>query len=310
MVHVPVLAAEAIAWLGVRGDGVYVDCTTGAGGHSALIAERIKEFGKGRGRLVALDRDPAAVSLARERLGGFAQATVVHASYAELRSVLQGLGIARVDGVLIDAGVSSMQLDEAARGFSFQQEGPLDMRMDTTRGETAAEYLAGISEAELARVLREYADVRPAKRIARAICERRSAGAIQTTRDLAEAVSALFPYVQGTPDEVRQVFQAIRIAVNDELGQLRAGLEASLEVLGAEGRLVVISFHSGEDRVVKELFRKHGRAKEVLAPDGRVMEVIPARLRVLTRKPVTAGAEEVKANPRSKSAKLRAGEKV
>jgi 16S rRNA (cytosine1402-N4)-methyltransferase len=303
--HVPVLAAEVLHWLNLKSDGIYVDCTAGAGGHAALIAERIP-----RGRLVALDRDPTAADLARTRLAEYPGAEVVHANYARLGEVLSERGLDAVDGVLLDAGLSSMQIDTAERGFSFQEEGPLDMRMDTSQGPTAAEYLAMVDEAELARVLKEYGDVGPSRRIASAIVARRRRGQMQTTRDLAEAVGEALSFVRGTPEETRTVFQAVRMAVNDELLSLARGLEQAVAALRPGGRLVVIAFHSGEDRVVKNVLRDGARVRRELHPDGRVRAVHPPLLRILTPKPVTPTADEVRSNPRAHSARLRAAERL
>ena len=303
--HIPVLAAAALDWLGIKGDGVYVDCTAGLAGHSTLIASRLTT-----GRLIALDRDPASVEIARDRLAGFPNAVVVHGNYGELKAVLAGLGVNEADGVLIDAGFSSMQLEDARRGFTFQQEGPLDMRLDTTSGETAGEFLASVGEVELARILKEYGDVRPARRIAAAIVRRRDRGAMATTGDLAGAVCEALDFVSGQPDEVRTVFQAIRIAVNDELRWLQKGMEEAIDVLRPGGRLVAIAFHSGEDRIIKNVLRDASRPRRDLYPDGRVRSVRPPRVRILTAKPVKPGAAEVARNPRSKSALLRAAEKL
>ncbi len=301
--HVPVLAGAAIEWLNIRPDGTYVDCTAGAGGHASLIAQRIQ-----KGRLIALDRDPAAVQLARQRLASYATATVVHRNYAELGELLGELGIESVDGVLIDAGFSSVQLDDPARGLSFQNEGPLDMRMDTTQGPSAAEYLAEVTKSELIHVLRTYGDVRAPGRIADAILRRRDAGQLETTPHLAQAVHDALPFVKGMPEETRTVFQAIRIAVNDELRCLESGLNGALSALAPGGRLVVITFHSGEDRIAKNVLRQASRPHRHLHPDGRVKEVSPPTVKLLTRKPISADEEEVRRNPRAHSAKLRAVE--
>lgn len=303
--HIPVLADAVIEWLRIKGGGAYVDCTAGLAGHSQPIASRLTT-----GRLIALDRDPASVEIARERLAGFPNAVVVHGNYGELKAVLAGLGVNEVDGVLIDAGFSSMQLEDARRGFTFQQEGPLDMRLDTSSGETAGEFLAGVGEGELARVLKEYGDVRPARRIAAAIVRRRDRGAMETTVDLAGAVCEALDFVSGQPDEIRTVFQAIRIAVNDELRWLQKGMEEAIDVLRPGGRLVAIAFHSGEDRVIKNVLRDASRPRRDLYPDGRVKSIRPPRVKVLTPKPVKPGAVEIARNPRAKSALLRAVEKL
>jgi 16S rRNA (cytosine1402-N4)-methyltransferase len=303
--HIPVLADAALDWLDIHPDGVYVDCTAGLAGHSMLIVSRLTV-----GRLIALDRDPASVEIARERLAGYPNAVVVHGNYGELTAVLAGLGVNEVDGVLIDAGFSSMQLEDARRGFTFQQDGPLDMRLDASSGETARDFLGRVREDELGRVLKEYGDVRPAKRIAAAIVRRREHGRMETTGDLAGAVSEALDFVSGQPAEIRTVFLAIRIAVNDELGWLQKGMEEGIDSLRPGGRLVAIAFHSGEDRIIKNVLRGASRPRRDLYPDGRVKSVRPPRVKVLTAKPVKPGAAEMARNPRAKSALLRAAEKL
>lgn len=303
--HTPVLAEEALQWLQVKPGGDYVDCTAGLAGHSVLIAERLTT-----GRLIALDRDPESVAIARARLAPFPNARVVQANYGELESVLSDLGVEAVDGVLIDAGFSSMQLDDPRRGFTFQEEGPLDMRLDTTSAPTARDFLATVAEPDLARMLKEYGDVRPARRIAAAIVRRRDRGQMQTTTDLAAAVSEALDFVTGQPDEIRTVFQAVRIAVNEELRWLEKGMGAAVNVLRPGGRLVAIAFHSGEDRVIKNALRDASRARRELYPDGRVRSVRPPLIKVLTPKPVKPGAQEILKNPRAKSALLRAAERL
>lgn len=304
--HVPVMLAEVLAWLEIQPGGTYVDCTAGAGGHAAAVAERVGEGG----RLIALDRDVAAVALATERLKSFERACVVHAAYGELNQVLDGMGVVSLDGALIDAGCSSMQLDTPERGFSFQEDGPLDMRMDRHAGAPASELLAAWDETEIAKALVEFGDVPYAGRIARAIHARAIGGRLDTTHDLVAAVKEALPHVQGQPDEVRTVFQAVRIAVNGELAQLEAGARQALARLKPGGRLVVLTFHSGEDRVIKDLFREASRARIERWPDGRTKSQTPPVARLLTPKPVLPGAVEMRTNPRSKSAKLRAVARV
>lgn len=304
MLHIPVMAEEALHWLSIRPNGVYVDGTAGAGGHASLIAAQLSG-----GRLLALDRDPSAVVLARERLKAFSCASVHHANYAEMAAVLAAEGIEGVDGVLIDAGCSSMQIDNASRGFSFQEDGPLDMRMNPEVGVPASELLRDCSRDEIESVLRDYGDVGPAGRIATSIKEFAQGGRLETTQDLVAAVQAALPFLTERPDEVRTVFQAIRIAVNDELGGLRQGVEAAIECLNPGGRVVVIAFHSGEDRIVKQVMRDASRKRHTLHPDGRVKSTVAAQLKVLTPGPVEAGAGECARNPRAKSARLRAGER-
>lgn len=302
--HISVMAEESLAWLGVRPEGIYVDGTAGAGGHAALIAARLAG-----GRLLALDRDPLAVSLASARLAPWPCASVHHANYAELAAVLAAEGIPGVDGVLIDAGCSSMQIDTAERGFSFQEDGPLDMRMNPTAGEPASAVLRHMPREELETALKDFGDVGPAGRIAASIKDFAASGRLERTGDLVAAVKAALPFVNGVPDEVRTVFQAIRILVNDELSGLRQGVASAITCLNPGGRVVVISFHSGEDRVVKQLFRDESRRHRVLHPDGRVKAVVEPRLKLLTPGPVEAGAAECARNPRAKSARLRAAER-
>ena len=303
--HIPVMAAEALHWLAVRPGGTYIDGTAGAGGHAALIAAQLVN-----GFLLALDRDPAAVAMATKRLSTFPHAEVRHANYGDLAQVLKELGRGPVDGILIDAGCSSMQIDTASRGFSFQEEGPLDMRMNPETGEPAAALLRRLPVAEIESLLRVYGDVGPAGRIASSIKEFANSGRLESTADLVRAVKAALPFVAKTPDEIRTVFQAIRIAVNDELADLERGLAAAIECLAPGGRLVVISFHSGEDRVVKQALRAASRRTRVLQPDGRVQSVMEPQLKLLTPGPITASDAECDQNLRAKSAKLRAAERL
>lgn len=303
--HVPVMAGPVIEWLRVRPEGTYVDCTAGAGGHAALIAQRLTA-----GRLIAIDRDPLAVALARERLKTFECATVVHGNYGFLRAVLDQHGVGQVDGVLIDCGLSSMQIAGEDRGFTWTAEAALDMRMDTTSGRTAAAYLGEISFEELVRDLRAFGDVRPARRIARAILRRRDAGALRTTGDLAAAVREALPFAGHEPEEMRTVFQSLRIATNEELRWLEAGLLQAIDALRPGGRLCVIAFHSAEDRTSKTVLRNAARERRALLPDGRVRERVPPRMRLLTGAPVRPDDNEVRDNPRAKSARLRVGERL
>jgi len=293
-----------LEWLRVREDGIYVDATVGSGGHAALIAERAR-----RGKVLGLDRDPLAVELARQRLAAYPHVTVLHANYGELRAVLDTLGIAQVSGVLIDAGVSSMQLDDPERGFSFQAEGPLDMRMNTLAMPSAKEFLSGISEEDLAEVLTKYGDVTRARRVAKAIVELRNAGMMNTTGDLVRAVQTAFG-TRRVPEEVRTVFQAIRIAVNDEYRWLESGLRQAIEALEPAGRLVVIAFHSGEDRIVKNVIKELATPRRVFHPDGRMKECLSPVLKNLTPKPIKPSAEECVSNPRAHSARMRVAERV
>lgn len=284
MTHVPVLLGPAVDLLAIRPDGIYVDATFGAGGHSRSILERLDS-----GRLVALDADPAAG--ARAAAIADARLTFVHANFRDLATVLDRCGLERVDGVLFDLGVSSMQFDDPQRGFSVGKTAPLDMRMDPHRGRSAYDVLANASEGELADIFHYYGEERFARRIAHAIVERRSAGALPTTTtEFASFVSGVVhrPGRRERLHPATRVFQALRIAVNGELEALRDGLGAAAGRLRDAGRIVAISFHSLEDRIVKRSF-KHDE-----------------RLEPVTKKPLLPDAREMAENPRSRSAKLRA----
>jgi 16S rRNA (cytosine1402-N4)-methyltransferase len=284
MTHVSVLLEPALDWLEVRPNGIYVDATFGAGGHSQAILDRLTG-----GRLIALDADPSAT----ERAQSFEDPRLIFCStnFRELDSVLADLGVEYIDGALFDIGVSSMQLDDGARGFSFTKEAPLDMRMNPHAGRSAYDVLSTASERELADIFFYYGEERAARRIAHAIVERRSAGALPTTTtEFASLVSGVLhrPGHRERAHPATRAFQALRIAVNDELDALRDGLHAAVGRLREAGRIVVISFHSLEDRIVKQTFRSD------------------ERLEVLTKRPVTAGDTETSANARARSAKLRA----
>jgi 16S rRNA (cytosine1402-N4)-methyltransferase len=298
--HRTVLADEAVRLLAPRSGEVYCDATVGGGGH----AERILEASSPAGRLVGIDRDPAALEAARARLERFGErVTLVHGAFGDARSILGELGLALVDGFVVDLGVSSPQLDHAERGFSFQREGPLDMRMDPTRGETAAEMLARVSVDELKRILKDYGEERYAGRIARAIKE---AGEVRTTTELAALVARSVPTRERHKDPATRTFQALRIAVNDELGQLERFLEEFPSLLRSGGRVVVIAFHSLEDRLVKNRFRDLAKHPGVPPDLAEKMGLSQPELTLLTTKPMVPGDEELAANPRARSAKLRA----
>lgn len=299
--HVPVLLEAALEYLAVHPEGTYVDCTAGAGGHAEAIARKLNQ-----GRLLALDRDATAVAMATTRLQPYPHAQVVQTDYRHLAEVATAHALGPVDGILIDAGLSSMQLDTASRGVSFQANGPLDMRMDPTTGEPASALLASMAEADIATLLRTYGDIRLAGRIARVIRERAGEGRLDTTEDLAAAVSEALNLGGRQAEETRAVFQAVRIAVNDELRGLEIALDQAVHLLGLGGRLVVITFHSGEDRVAKQCLRRWSRPYRELHPDGRVKHTHPPIVEVLTPRPVLPTSAEQRSNPRSKSAKLRA----
>ena len=291
-VHEPVMVAEVIEQLEPGRGGVFVDCTVGLGGHARALIEA------GASRLIGLDRDPAAVAAARDALSGFGdRVEVVHADYRRVAAVLDERGVAKVDGVLADLGVSSMQLDAPGRGFSFRQDDPLDMRMDTTAGPTAAEALRDVDERTLADVIYEFGEERHSRRVARAIVAARERGSIETTGQLAEIVRRAIPRKGYTRiDPATRTFQAIRIWVNRELEGLDSFLGAATQRLADGGRMAVITFHSLEDRIVKHTLR--------------ALEQQAGVLKVLTKKPIVPGDGEVERNPRARSAKLRAAEKV
>ena len=291
--HVSVLLQEATAFLNIRRGGTYIDATVGLGGHSLEIARRLGP----QGHLIGFDKDPRALELARKRLaempsGEKPAITLLHSSYAELG---QRIPHASADGILADLGVSSLQFGDAARGFSFQAEGPLDMRMDPQGEQTADQVVNHMREEDLANVIYEFGEERRSRRIARAIVRARP---ITTTAHLAKVISAALRSMKkdsGRLHPATRTFQAIRIFVNRELDDLKALLQAAPEVLKTGGRLVVISFHSLEDRIVKDALRE-GAKRDVY--------------RLLTKKPVEAGVEEIGRNPRSRSAKLRAAERI
>jgi 16S rRNA (cytosine1402-N4)-methyltransferase len=301
--HRTVLLEEAVDALAIRADGAYVDATFGRGGHSRLILDRLGP----RGRLVALDKDPEAVAAAT-RISD-ARFNVVHASFAELAGVLNRLGLEGVDGVLLDLGVSSPQLDDAARGFSFRRDGPLDMRMDTSRGQTAAQWLDTASEAEIREVIRDYGEERFAKQIAKAIVAARQRGPVVTTGQLADIVGAAVRTREKNKDPATRTFQAVRIYLNQELAHLSLALPQILELLTPGARLAVISFHSLEDRIVKQFMRDGARADVPIRLPLRERELPQPRLRLIG-KPVRPSANEIAANPRARSATLRVAERT
>lgn len=304
--HRPVLYEAVLKGLAPRPNGCYVDATVGAGGH----AEGILAASGPRGRLLGIDADPQAVALARERLALFAcagtsaggdRATLVQGNFSQLASIASAQGFAEVDGILFDLGLSSMQLAAPERGFSFQQDGPLDMRFDPSTSTTAADLINGLEERKLAEILRRYGQERQARRVARAVV---SARPLCSTAQLA----ALVEKVIGRRERIHpatRTFQALRIAVNDELSALNKALPQALDLLETGGRLAVISFHSLEDRIVKQFFERE--ARDCICPPDVPLCVCGhrARLSIITRHPIRPSEEEVAANPRSRSARLR-----
>jgi len=301
--HLPVLRAETIELLDPRRGGFFVDATLGLGGHAEAILEAGPEV-----HLLGIDRDPEARELAVRRLARFgARAEIRAGDFSEISSLV---GERPVAGLLADLGVSSLQLDRPRRGFSFRGEGPLDMRMNGRRGETAAELVNRSTEADLETILRSFGEEPEARRVARAIVRERAGGPIETTHQLAEIVRrAKRPrYGRQRLDPATQVFQALRIAVNHELDELEALLDSAVDLLERDGRLVVISYHSLEDRIVKNRFRDLARG-EVDPITGRSLSETRV-LEVLTRRPITPSPDEIAANPRSRSARLRAARRI
>jgi 16S rRNA (cytosine1402-N4)-methyltransferase len=304
--HTPVLLDEVLAGLNLRPDGRYCDATFGRGGHSAAILAQLGPSG----RLIAIDRDPDAVRAAHVQFGAEPRLTVVRGSFGQLVERVREAGLnGELDGVLLDLGVSSPQLDEAVRGFSFMQDGPLDMRMDNETGETAAQWLQRASEREIAETLSSLGEERFARRIARAIVAARHTAAIARTRELAELVAKSVPTREPGKHPATRTFQAIRMRVNGELEALDAALPQAVELLARGGRLCVISFHSLEDRAVKRFMRRESLGDPVYAglPD------VPAHARPRLRRiggAVTASETEVARNPRARSAVLRIAERL
>ena len=304
--HVPVLLGPVLEGLAIKQDGNYVDGTFGRGGHSRAILERLNT----EGRLIAIDRDPQAIASAPTDLTNDPRTELVRSDFAELATCLEERGIkGQVDGLLFDLGVSSPQLDEAERGFSFLRDGPLDMRMDPDSGVSAADWLQSVEEATLKRVIYKYGEDRDAPRIARAIVNARDTQEIRTTLQLADIIASVVPAHIRKKHPATKTFQAIRIFINDELGQIESTLQQSIDVLRQGGRLCVISFHSLEDRIVKRFMRDASRESE----QYRGMPDVPAEFRPrmkLIGKALSASKEEIADNVRARSARLRVAERV
>lgn len=299
--HVPVMLESCIAGLNIRSDGVYVDGTVGGAGHSSAIASRLGE----NGRLISIDRDPDAVAVATERLSAYSTAQVVKGNYSDMRKILDSFGIDSVDGILLDLGVSSYQLDEESRGFSYHADAPLDMRMEKT-GISASDIVNTYSQQELARIIFEYGEEKFSRRIAENIVKSREVSPIETTLQLADIIRQSVPQkVRRDKNPCRKTFQAIRIAVNGELEHLSKGLDEAFNSLKTGGRLAVITFHSLEDRLVKQRFA--GWCKGCICPPDFPQCVCGRKPQgvLVNRKPIEAEEKELKENKRSRSAKLR-----
>lgn len=306
--HITVLLDEAVEGLAVRANGCYLDGTFGRGGHSRLILEKLGPDG----RLLGFDKDPLAIATGDALAAEDGRFVVVQRSFAELGDELAQRALAgKVSGILLDLGVSSPQLDDAERGFSFMNDGPLDMRMNPDAGVSAADFIASAAEEEIARVFKEYGEERFAKRMARAVVLRRAEQPFTRTADLAQVLTVANPAWEKGKNPATRAFQGLRIYINNELGDLESGLEAALENLEVGGRLAVISFHSLEDRIVKLFMRKHAKGEMDKLP--RDLPIIPKafepRLKLIG-KPVFASEAELAANPRSRSAVMRIAEKV
>ena len=307
--HIPVLLDECIENLAIKPDGIYVDGTIGGGGHALRICEKLSE----RGTLIGIDRDRDALSASRDRLEGQScRRILVQDDYADIKAILRDQGLEKIDGALLDLGVSSYQLDNVKRGFSYMQDAPLDMRLDQTGGLTAYDVVNGYDKDDITRVISEYGEERWAKRIAEFICDARKSKPIESTGELVDIIKAAIPAKarRDGPHPAKRTFQAIRIEVNDELGQIRAAVDDFCDVLAPGGRLCIITFHSLEDRIVKEKFSK--RVNPCICPPefpvcvcGRVGDV-----KKITKKPILPSEEEIEQNPRSRSAKLRVIEKL
>lgn len=306
MKHIPVLLNECIEGLNIRPDGIYVDGTLGRAGHSTEIAKRLST-----GRLIAIDRDEKAIEEASERLKEYKdRVTFVHSNFNRIGEILDELNIHKVDGMLFDLGVSSPQLDDAERGFSYMENGPLDMRMDRSASLSAYDIVNMWSEAEIKKLLFEYGEERYAPRIAREIVKRRDAKKIETTFELVDIIRGAMPpaALREKQHPAKRSFQGIRIAVNDELRSISQMLESAMDRLNPQGRIAVISFHSLEDRIVKGAIASKEKGC-TCPPEFPICTCgFVQTMKSVTRKPITPGEEELEINPRSRSAKLRIAE--
>ncbi len=307
--HVSVLLHETVDGLNVKPDGIYVDATLGGGGHAFEVCSRLND----KGRFIGIDQDADAIEAARKRLAGFGEkVTIIRSNYRDMRPQLQKIGVDKVDGIVVDLGVSSYQLDTAERGFSYRVDAPLDMRMDQRQKTTARDIVNSYSEEELYRVIRDYGEDRFAKNIAKHIVAEREKGPVETTEQLNEIIRHAIPMkirkTSGHPS--KRTFQAIRIELNHELDVLKDSLEDMIDMLNPGGRICIITFHSLEDRIVKSLFRK---SENPCTCPGHFPVCVCGKTskgRVVTRKPILPSMEEMESNSRSKSAKLRIFERA
>lgn len=306
--HVPVLLEEAVSMLALQPDGVYVDCTVGGGGHLACLVQKLGE----KATIIGIDKDAKALEEARKKLANVSSKLIlIHGDFRRLQVILKMHGISEIHGIVLDLGVSSFQLDDASRGFSYQEEGPLDMRMNTDQQLSAWHLVNEWSEERLALIIRELGEERYARRIAREIVRERQLRPINTTFELVEVIKRAVP-AQAKKDKhpARRTFQALRIAVNEELEALEEVLPQAVEVLASEGRIAVITFHSLEDRIVKTFFKRESLG--CLCPSDQPVCTCNhrARLKIVTKRPITPTEAELARNPRSRSAKLRIAEKI
>ncbi len=304
--HKSVMLYETVEGLNINPDGIYVDGTAGGGGHSELIASKLSE----KGKLFCFDRDPDAISACKQRLSKFENVILINEKYSSLKSSLKEYGIEKINGLMLDLGVSSYQLDTAQRGFSYHSDAPLDMRMSKS-GISAADIVNNYSEKELADIFYKYADEKFSFKIAKAIVEKRAEKPIETTKELADLVSQNYPNkFKRNAHPARKVFQAIRIAVNDEMGEVEKGIDDAFEMLESGGRLSIITFHSIEDRTVKQKFNSFTQGC-TCPPDFPICVCgKKPRAKLINKKPIVASEQELKENLRSRSAKLRILEKI
>lgn len=306
--HVSVLLNECLENLAIKKDGIYVDCTLGGAGHSYEILKRLSE----NGRLIGIDQDSDAINAAKEKLNSYKNVTYVHDNFYNIDNILEELNIDKVDGILMDLGVSSYQLDQAERGFSYMHDAPLDMRMNRDDSKSAFDVVNNYDEVDLYKVIRDYGEEKFAKRIAGFVVEKREQGPINTTLELVEVIKNAIParFRRDGPHPAKRTFQAIRIEVNNELGILSKTIEDGIGRLKKGGRMDIISFHSLEDRIVKTKFKKLQDPCECPKEFPICICGKTAEIKIITKKPIDASEEELEENPRSRSAKLRVAEKI